>query len=94
MLPSRIELPLKMLPQPDETPCSPTCLHALYRDWGRQQTLDEVIARTGKLERGGTVAVRLACDALRQGFEATILAQGRPGFLTDPHARRLCREMD
>ncbi len=72
MLPSRIELPLKMLPQPDETTCGPTCLHALYRYWGRQQTLDEVIARTGKLERGGTVAVFLACDALRQGFEATI----------------------
>ncbi|MDA8251212.1 MAG: hypothetical protein M0Z28_18860 [Rhodospirillales bacterium] len=34
--------------------------------------MDDVVARTGKLERGGTVAVFLACDALRRGFDATI----------------------
>ncbi|MBS1156092.1 MAG: hypothetical protein H6R07_2016 [Proteobacteria bacterium] len=72
MLPSRIQLPLQMLPQPDETTCGPTCLHALYRYWGQHEELQSVIKRTGKLERGGTVAVFLACDALRHGFEATI----------------------
>jgi hypothetical protein len=72
MLPPRLQLPVEMLPQPDETTCGPTCLHAVYRYWGRQEPLAEVIARTGKLERGGTVAVYLACDALRQGFQATI----------------------
>ncbi|BAL23860.1 hypothetical protein AZKH_1539 [Azoarcus sp. KH32C] len=61
-----------MLPQPDETTCGPTCLHAIYRYWGREERLEDVIERTGKLQRGGTVAVFLACDALRQGFEATI----------------------
>ncbi len=71
-LPSCIHLPLEMLAQPDETTCGPTCLHALYRYWGRHEPLQAVIDRTGKLERGGTVAVFLACDALRQGFQATI----------------------
>ncbi len=72
MLPPRLHLPVEILPQPDETTCGPTCLQAVYRYWGRQEPLQDVIARTGRLERGGTVAVFLACDALRQGFQATI----------------------
>lgn len=72
MLPQTLRLPLAMQPQPDETTCGPTCLHAVYRYWGREEPLADVIARTGKLERGGTVAVFLACDALRHGFAATI----------------------
>jgi hypothetical protein len=72
MLPARLHLPVQMLPQPDETTCGPTCLHALYHFWGRQEGLPQVIERTRKLHGGGTVAVFLACDALRQGFEATI----------------------
>lgn len=72
MLTPRLHLPVPMLPQPDETTCGPTCLHALYRYWGREEPLAEVIARSGKLPRGGTVAVFLACDALRRGFDAII----------------------
>ncbi|QTQ38208.1 hypothetical protein [Aromatoleum petrolei] len=72
MLRDRLELPVAMLSQPDETTCGPTCLHAIYRYWGREERLDDVIARTNKLQRGGTVAVFLACDALRHGFDATI----------------------
>jgi hypothetical protein len=72
VLPPILRLPVDILPQPDETTCGPTCLHAIYRYWGHNETLTNVIARTGKLERGGTVAVFLACDALRQGFDATI----------------------
>lgn len=72
MLPVMIRLPVEMLPQPDETTCGPTCLHAIYRYWGQQVSLAEVIGRPRKLEEGGTFAVFLACDALRQGFEATI----------------------
>jgi len=72
MLPSRLHLPVEMLLQPDEITCGPTCLHAIYRYWGRNEPLQDVIDRTGKLERGGTVAVFLACDALQQGFQATI----------------------
>ena len=65
-------LPLQMLPQPDETTCGPTCLHAVYRYWGEEVPLAGVIARTRKLEHGGTFAIFLACDALRQGYQATI----------------------
>lgn len=72
MLRPQVRLPVQMLPQPDETTCGPTCLHAIYRYWGRDEPLREVIARTGTLQQGGTVAVFLACDALRHGFEATI----------------------
>lgn len=72
MLPEILRLPLVIGPQPDETTCGPTCLHAIYRYWGREEPLREVIGRIRKLERGGTVAVFLACDALRHGFAATI----------------------
>ncbi len=72
MLPITLQLPLKMLPQPDETTCGPTCLHAIYQYWGEDEALANVIGRTRKLDRGGTVAVFLACDALCKGYEATI----------------------
>jgi hypothetical protein len=67
-----LQLPVRILPQPDETTCGPTCLHAVYRYWGEQEALPEVISRTGRLEHGGTFAVFLACDALRKGYRATI----------------------
>ncbi len=35
MLRPTLRLLLTMLPQPDETTCGPTCLHAIYRYWGR-----------------------------------------------------------
>jgi len=73
MLPLALTLPVRMLPQPDETTCGPTCLHAIYAFWGAEEPLGSVIARTRKLENGGgTLAVCLACDALRRGYRATI----------------------
>ena len=72
MVAASLHLPVKILPQPTETTCGPTCLHSLYRYWGSDETLDDVIGRTRALERGGTFAVFLACDALMHGFNATI----------------------
>lgn len=72
MLPVRLRLPLDMLAQPDEVTCGPTCLHAVYRYWGSDEPLAEVIARTRRLDHGGTLAVFLGCDALRRGYNATI----------------------
>lgn len=72
MLPSSLHLPLSMLPQPTETTCGPTCLHAVYRYWGSDASLDAVIGRTRSLRHGGTFAVFLACDALQHGYSATI----------------------
>lgn len=71
-IPDLHRLPVGMLPQPDETTCGPTCLHAIYRYWGEDEPLDAVIGRTQQLEHGGTFAVFLACDALRRGYRATI----------------------
>lgn len=65
-------LPLETLPQPDETTCGPTCLHAVYRYWGETEPLTQVIERNYHMEHGGTYAVYLACDALRKGYCATI----------------------
>lgn len=72
MLPSSLRLPLSILPQPTETTCGPTCLHAVYRYWGSDTPLDAVIGRTHVLRHGGTFAVFLACDALAHGYAATI----------------------
>jgi hypothetical protein len=61
-----------MLPQPDDTTCGPTCLHAVYRYYGLEMDLETVVAETGALEEGGTFAVLLGSHALRNGFRATI----------------------
>ena len=63
---------LRILPQPDDTTCGPTCLHAVYRFWGEELELDEVIREVVPLESKGTLAVLLACHALRRGYRATI----------------------
>jgi hypothetical protein len=65
-------LPVAILPQPDETTCGPTCLHAVFRYWGEDEALESTIGRGERLEHGGTFAVFLACDALRKGYSATI----------------------
>lgn len=65
-------LTLEILPQPDETTCGPTCLHAVYRYYGDSVGLDRVVKEAGRLKWGGTLAVMLACHALRRGYRATI----------------------
>lgn len=65
-------LALDILPQPDETTCGPTCLHAVYRHYGHSISLPDVIAEVRSLAAGGTLAVMLACHALARGYRATI----------------------
>lgn len=65
-------LHLEMMPQPDETTCGPTCLHAVYRYFGDEVSLGEVIRDAPRLTGGGTLAVFLACHALRRGYRARI----------------------
>ena len=67
-----LELPVETLPQPDETTCGPTCLHAVYAYWGDHEPLPTVIRRMRRLDSGGTFAVFLGCDALRKGYRARI----------------------
>jgi hypothetical protein len=58
--------------QPDDATCGPTCLHAVYRYFGDDIGLDDVIAQVPQLEGGGTLAVTLANHALRRGYGALI----------------------
>jgi len=67
-----LELPVETLPQPDETTCGPTCLHAIYAYWGDDEPLAAVIRRARRLDHGGTYAVFLGCDALRRGYSVRI----------------------
>jgi len=67
------KLELDILPQPDETTCGPTCLHAVYRYYGYDDAgLERVVSEVVPLETGGTLAVWLACHALPRGFSAVI----------------------
>lgn len=66
------QLELEILPQPDDTTCGPTCLHAVYRYWRDEIPLERVIAEVDPLPGGGTLAVSLACHALRRGYDAEI----------------------
>lgn len=61
-----------ILRQPDPTACGPTCLHAVYRYYGEELVLPGVVNDVAQLETGGTLAVFLACHALRRGYKATI----------------------
>jgi hypothetical protein len=65
-------LDLEILRQPDDATCGPTCLQAVYRYFGDEVALDEVIAEVRQLESGGTLAVNLANHALRRGYRAHI----------------------
>lgn len=66
------ELELEILPQPDDFTCGPTCLHAVYRYFGDQVELEDVILSIQRLENQGTLAVYLATHALKRGYRATI----------------------
>ena len=65
-------LAIDILPQPDETTCGPTCLHAVYRYFDDEMPLDRLIQEIRRLHHGGTLAVFLASHALRRGYRTTI----------------------
>ena len=58
--------------QPSETTCGPACLHAVYRYFEDNIALEQVVSEVKSLDEGGTLAVFLACHALRRGYSATI----------------------
>lgn len=65
-----VHIPLQMLPQPTESTCGPTCLHAIYRHFKVEVGLDLLIEEIPEHEEGGTLSVNLALHALRKGFNA------------------------
>ncbi|MBB6086352.1 cysteine peptidase family C39 domain-containing protein [Wenzhouxiangella marina] len=58
--------------QPDSTTCGPTCLHALYRHYGVELPLEQIIDEIQRLDHGGTLDVFLANHALARGFQARL----------------------
>lgn len=82
-------LELAMLPQPDDTTCGPTCLHAVYHYFGDAVELSTVVDEVTRLDNGGTLAVMLANHALRRGYHATIYTYNvqffDPTWFTQPN---------
>lgn len=58
--------------QPDSTTCGPTCLQAIYRHFGDNPPLEQVIAETRMLREGGTLSSLLGIHAIRRGYQVTI----------------------
>jgi hypothetical protein len=63
---------VRILPQPTDTTCGPTCLQAVYGYYGDDIPLDQVIREVVPLAERGTLAVLLARHALARGYRATI----------------------
>ncbi len=86
----KTKLKLQILPQPNDTTCGPTCLHAVYGYYGDGIPLHSVIREVPSLKTGGTLGVMLACHALRRGYRATIFSYNLKLF--DPTWFKLPRE--
>ena len=66
-------LDFRIQPQPTETTCGSTCLHALYRYYGDRVSLDRIAKEIPQFEEGGgTLAVMLGNHALKRGYRARI----------------------
>lgn len=70
--PSLASLSLDIAPQPDDTTCGPTCLHAVYQYYGDKLGLRDLTEQVPSLPGGGALAVTLANHALKRGYRATI----------------------
>ncbi len=68
----KTRLRLEILPQPDHLTCGPTCLQAVYQYFGDEIPLMQVVEEVRQLKNGGTLAVVMACHALKRGYRATI----------------------
>ena len=81
--------------QPTDTSCGPTCLHGVYRFYGDEMPLEQVIAEVPALEEGGTLAVNLGTHALKRGYNARLctfnLAVFDPTWFEDGKFCRLDR---
>jgi hypothetical protein len=62
----------RILPQPNDAACGPTCLEAIYRHFDDAVDLDRLLEEVATLEDGGTLAVNLANHALVRGYSAVI----------------------
>ncbi|QNL23143.1 C39 family peptidase [Hyphobacterium sp. CCMP332] len=63
---------IKILPQPTDESCGPTCLHAVYSYYGDKMDLSDLIKDVKTLKDGGTLAVMLGNHALKRNYKACI----------------------
>ncbi|UCC71499.1 MAG: peptidase-C39 like family protein [Gemmatimonadota bacterium] len=75
--------------QPDDETCGPTCLGQVYRYYGHEKPIGEIVGEIPRNPDGGTMAVHLGVNALRAGFAAEIHTYNLRIF--DPTWRRLDR---
>jgi hypothetical protein len=84
----RTRIELEIHGQPDDESCGATCLQAVYRWYGDEVALNDVISEVELLETGGTLAVLLAVHALRRGYRAIIYTYNLqlfdPTWFTEP----------
>ncbi|MCB0794978.1 MAG: hypothetical protein KDB88_09595 [Flavobacteriales bacterium] len=62
----------RILPQPDDSSCGPTALHAVYSHFGLEIPLPRILSEVDMLDEGGTLAVMLGIHALQNGLQARI----------------------
>ncbi len=63
---------LKIQTQPDDESCGPTSLHAIYKFYGLDLCLDDIIRGIDRSLSGGTLAPMLGKHALQHGFKTRI----------------------
>ncbi|KTD17586.1 hypothetical protein [Legionella jordanis] len=63
---------LKIHTQPDDETCGPTSLHAIYRHYGLNLDLSEVVKSVERSLSGGTLAPMLGKHALLHDFQVTL----------------------
>lgn len=66
-------IPLELPPQPTTTSCGPTCLHGLYRFYGHEMPIHQLILEIESIPGGGTFGVLLGNHALPRGFAVRLL---------------------
>ncbi|MGB1582002.1 MAG: C39 family peptidase [Nevskiales bacterium] len=66
------KLDVQIARQPDDVTCGPTCLQAVYRYYGSDPAIAQLVQEVRMLDEGGTLAVFLANHALENGYRARI----------------------
>jgi hypothetical protein len=64
--------PFRIEAQPDDDTCGATALHAVYRHFGDDMSLERTIREVHHLADGGTLEVLLGIHALRRGYQVKL----------------------
>jgi Peptidase C39 family len=73
---------IKINTQPNDETCGATCLHAIYRHYGLDISIEQVISGLRLSLSGGTLATLVGRHALEQGFKVTVYTNNL--YVVDP----------